>query len=128
MDNYELKSYAVSLIAGVAEREAALRPVATIHVRPRGKKHRNVNIYLRFYRSDTPVPPNQCIGDEEPTYMVHYRFDQLANAVDLLRNGTARFLPLRSHLTHRLRVHRRRTGGRRRERTERQRVPAPGAA
>ena len=86
MKSYELASYAVSLIAGVAEREAAARPVATIHIRPRGKKYKNVNVYLRFYRNEAPVPVNRCIGDEDLTYMVAYRFDQLANAVDLLRN------------------------------------------
>ncbi len=89
IESYELASYAVSLIAGEAEREPTMRPAATIHGRPKpGQSESEVAIYLRFYRSAAPVPPNSRSenADGSRLYMLSYRYDQLANAIDILRN------------------------------------------
>ncbi len=89
IERYELASYAVSLIAGEAEREPTMRPAATIHGRPKpGESEAEVAIYFRFYRPEAPVPPNSRTENDDGSrlYMVSYRYDQLASAVDLLRN------------------------------------------
>lgn len=89
METFELSFYAVSLIAGPSEYDdEAARPAATIHATTAGGKDDKVGIYLRFYRPGVLLPRNQRIANDDGSrlYMVSYRYDQLAGAVDLLRN------------------------------------------
>jgi hypothetical protein len=83
IDSYELSSYAVSL----ASERNKLRPAATIHARAVPAAG-DVQIYMRFYRcSEAELPKNSRVeGEGSRMYMVSFVFDQLAPAVDILRN------------------------------------------
>ncbi len=78
IEKHEVVTYAVSLIA------AKRGPAATIHAcDSAGTTH----IYLRFYRAGYARPDNTRIEAEDGSlmYLVSYRYEQLAAAVDLLR-------------------------------------------
>ena len=48
----------------------------------------NASAYLEFYPDGKPLPPNHITIDSggKPIFYVSYRYEQLANVIDLFRN------------------------------------------
>jgi hypothetical protein len=86
IDNHEIATYSVSLVSRADDTAV---PVAVIHARTDGTPSHDV--YLRYYAGSQRPPNRKVVTGETIMYMVSCRYDQLAPAVDLLRNEKPMF-------------------------------------
>ncbi len=85
--SYSVKKYLVFLYGGPDGNPGAANAAATILITLSGSSG-NAKSYLRFFPEGASLPNNSMSGSSsgDPIFYLSYQYDQLANAIDLLRN------------------------------------------